>query len=80
MWDAVCVEQDLKPRRMPRDVSTQWNSAFDMTDFAVSYHQVLKAMTDKQKLGLAGLAIDDSEWELLTQLHDVLKVCAYFMY
>ena len=65
---------------MPRDVSTQWNSAFDMTDFAVSYHQVLEAMTDKRKLGLAGLAIGNSEWELLTQLRDVLKVCAYFMY
>ncbi|KIM54870.1 hypothetical protein SCLCIDRAFT_30762 [Scleroderma citrinum Foug A] len=47
VWDAVCVDQDLKPRRMPRDVSTRWNSVFDMTDFAVSYHQVLEAMTDK---------------------------------
>ena len=59
---------------MPRDVSTRWNSAFDMVDFGVLYDQVIESITDKRKLGLGQFAIDEHEWQLLRQLHNVLKV------
>ena len=59
---------------MPRDVSTHWNSAFDMVDFGVLYDQVIESITDKQKLGLGQFAIDEHKWQLLRQLHNVLKV------
>ena len=59
---------------MPRDVSTRWNSAFDMVDFRVLYDQVIELVTDKCRLGLGDFAIDEHKWELLRQLCNVLKV------
>jgi hypothetical protein len=59
---------------MPRDVSTRWNSTFDMLEFAINYRKVIDVMTDKRKLGLGVYELDDHEWTLVTQLRDVLKV------
>ncbi|KIM54646.1 hypothetical protein SCLCIDRAFT_136364, partial [Scleroderma citrinum Foug A] len=73
-WDAACAEKGLKPKHIPRDVSTHWNSAFDMLDVAVRYNQVIENIMDKRKLALGKYAIDEHEWELLKQLHKVLKV------
>ena len=78
-WDAACAEQGLQPKHIPRDVLTQWNSAFDMVDFAVEYDQVVDNIMDKRKLALGKYAIDEEEWELLKQLHNVLKVHGWLM-
>ena len=59
---------------MPHDVSTRWNSTFDMLDFAINYRKAIDAMTDKRKLGLGEYELDDHEWTLAMQLRDVLKV------
>ena len=45
-----------------------------MLDFALLYRIAINAITDKARLGLVNLALDDDEWELLCQLRDVLKV------
>ena len=74
VWDATCTEQGFKLKRMPRDVSTHWNSAFDMVDFGVLYNQVIESLTDKRRLGLAEFTINEHEWDLLKQLREVLKV------
>ena len=60
---------------IPRDVSTHWNSTFDVADFMCEYHVAIEAITDKWRLGLTDLALDDHEWDLLKQLCGVLKVC-----
>lgn len=78
-WDAACAEKGLKPKHIPRDVSTHWNSAFDMLDVAVRYNQVIENIMDKRKLALGKYAIDEHEWELLKQLHKVLKVHDWLM-
>ena len=59
---------------MPRDMSTCWNSTFNMLDFAINYRKAIDAMTDKRKLGLGEYELDDHEWTLVMQLQDVLKV------
>ena len=74
MWDTTCTDQGLKQRRMPPDVSTCWNSAFDMVDFGILYNQVIESVTDKRQLGLVDFTINEHEWKLLQQLRDVLKV------
>jgi len=45
-----------------------------MADFIVDYQVPVDAITDKWSLGLGKYAIDEHEWEVLKQLHDVLKV------
>lgn len=61
---------------MPRDVATRWNSTFDMLEFALEYRTTIDRITDKRKLGLGEYKLDDEEWILAKELHDVLKVSA----
>jgi hypothetical protein len=60
---------------MPRDVSTRWNSTFNMLEFTIKYRQAVDAMMDTRKLGLGAYELDDVEWMLAAQLQDVLMVC-----
>ena len=59
---------------MPRDVSTRWNSMLDMLMYALAHCKVVKHMTQDLVLGLRKFKLNDKEWDLLQQLHDVLKV------
>ena len=61
-------EHGLPEKIMPHDVSTRWNSTFDMSDFAVEYKVAIDTITDKHKLGLSSYALDKHEWELLRQV------------
>lgn len=45
-----------------------------MLDFAVAYRQAVDQMTGDRTMDLRALELDDEEWELVTQLRDVLKV------
>ena len=61
-------------RTLPRNVAMHWNSMFDMLDFALEYWAGIDVITDKNKLGVNQYTLGDEEWELLKQLHNVLKV------
>ena len=61
-------------RIMPRDVSTRWNSTYDMLNFALEYQKAIDGMTDKRRLGLGDYELTSHEWMLVKQLRDVLKV------
>jgi hypothetical protein len=69
------MELQMAVKNLPRDVTTRWNSTFDMLDFVLKYRVAIDGITDKHKLGLSSYGLDDHEWVLLEQLHDVLKVC-----
>ncbi|KAG1875857.1 hypothetical protein C8R48DRAFT_745558 [Suillus tomentosus] len=72
-WKAVLADLKLPVRIMPRDVSTCWNSTYDMLSFAFEYRKGLDAMTDQRRLGLGEYELTSHEWTLVKQLHDVLK-------
>ena len=59
---------------MPRDVSTHWNSTYDMLKFAYAYRDAIDQMTDNRGLNLKHCMVTEVEWELVKQLRDVLKV------
>ena len=61
---------------MPLDVATQWNLMFDLLEYALSHKKELDTVTQQRDLGLRSFELGDHEWELIEQLHDVLKVCA----
>ena len=73
-WETTCKEAGLATRQIPWDVSTHWNSSFDMVNFVVDYRIPVDAMVNKQKLGLGNYALDKHEWKVLGQLWDVLAV------
>jgi len=60
---------------MPRDVSTRWNSTFDMLNFAIDYHAAIDAVTSSCDLNLRKYELADNEWAIAVNLHDTLKAC-----
>ena len=44
-WYKTLSAHGLPPCMMPQDVSTRWNSTFDMLDFANRYCDAIDAMT-----------------------------------
>ena len=59
---------------MPRDVTTRWNSTYDMLDFAVGYQSAIDSITGAKTSNLHKYELDDSEWKTAQQLQDTLKV------
>ena len=59
---------------MHRDVSTRWNSTFDMLHFALEYRLAIDAMTAMRDLRLRKYELSPEEWEIAKELRDVLKV------
>ena len=49
-WNTKLEELGLSIRMMPHDVSTQWNSTFNMLNFAIDYHMAINSMTSIQDL------------------------------
>lgn len=58
---------------MPRDVSTRWNSTFDMLNFAIDYRPAIDSMTSNRDLNLRKYELEDDEWVVAENLRDTLK-------
>jgi hypothetical protein len=63
---------------MPRDVSTRWNSTFDMVDFAIDYQSAIDAITGNRDMKMRNLELDAPEWAIAKELRDTLTVCVSF--
>jgi hypothetical protein len=59
---------------MPRDVSTRWNSMFDMLRFAIEFHPAINAMMAMCNLDLWKYELSPEEWLIAKELQDILKV------
>ena len=73
-WYEVLETLALKPRIMPRDVSTRWNSTYDMIEFATEYRAALDIMTADRDMNLRKFELSKKEWGMATELCDVLQV------
>jgi hypothetical protein len=79
---AAAIAIDKKPlsvRVMPRDVSTRWNSTYDMLRFAYSYREAIDKITGERAMKLRDYELTESEWETVMQLRDCLKVRVYII-
>jgi hypothetical protein len=61
-------------RAMPWDVSTRWNSTFDMLDFACDHKAALNSMTANKENKLRSYEMSTEEWGYAEELREVLKV------
>jgi hypothetical protein len=64
----------MKPSMLPRDVSTRWNSTYDMLEYALNHRKAIDAVSQRRKLGLRVFELSDDEWSIVEQLRNVLKV------
>jgi hypothetical protein len=78
-WFSVLEDLKLAKRMMPCDVSTRWNSTFDMLDFTLQYQTALQAISGNLDLDLRQYELDREEWKNAQQLRDILKVCYIFV-
>ena len=78
-WKAILQELEMAVTFMPRDIRTRWNLTFNMLKYALNHRKVINEVTQCHDLGLRKLEISDHEWELMDQLHDVLKVRTYLI-
>ena len=74
-WFTVLQDLELTERMMPRDVTTRWNSTFDMLDFAVKHIAPINVITSDREMKLRQYELSEDEWDVAHQLRDVLKVC-----
>jgi hypothetical protein len=59
---------------MPRDVTTRWNSTYDMLAFAVEYKKQIKELTSDLTNDLRAYELSREEWQVAEELRDSLKV------
>ena len=73
-WFAIL--QDLKVAKciIPRDVRTQWNSTFDMLNFAVQHITAINTITGNRDMKLRQYELSENDWDMARKLQDVLKV------
>ena len=74
-WTKILEELELNDRMMPRDVSTRWNSTFDMLKFAIEYRLAIDTITAEHDMKLRNYELGKEEWKVAEELCDVLKVC-----
>ena len=79
-WRRYCKELKLKPRTIPRDVVTRWNSTYYMLSFAVKYRSAIDAMTADKSLKLRKFELETEEWAIVEDLVSVLLVRIYKIY
>ncbi|GLB44048.1 hypothetical protein LshimejAT787_1502320 [Lyophyllum shimeji] len=70
----VAADPELTDRLIPRDVSTRWNSTFDMLNTALEYRKAVDAMTNDRANGLRDYELSRQEWKIAAQLRDVLEI------
>ena len=56
------------------DVSTCWNSTYNMLLFAYNFHPAIDSMTGQHDFDLQKYKLSSAEWGIAKELRDVLKV------
>lgn len=77
-WCEVVTGSPFEKRVLPRDVSTRWNSTYDMLKAFLEMKDFVVKFTDRSSNELADFILDDDEWEAVEGLVHVLKVCFDF--
>ena len=68
------MKTDLPERLIPRDVTTRWNSTYDMLAFVLEYCVAVDSFTAKRKNDSRDLELRKEEWVVVKQLSKVLMV------
>jgi hypothetical protein len=73
-WKRLLAELKIAEKLLPRDVSTRWNSTYNMLNAAFKLKPAVQRFTEVAQNGLRDFKLKPKEWEVLEQLYDVLKV------
>jgi hypothetical protein len=74
-WFSILRDLKTAENMIPRDVTTRWNSTFDMLDFAVEHITAINTITADRDMKLRQYELSENDWGIARKLRDVLKVC-----
>jgi hypothetical protein len=77
-WHVACLSAKLRPRLIPRDVVTRWNSTYDMLLFACKYRMAIDSLTADKTFKLRQFELDHDDWVIIDDLISVLEVRLQF--
>jgi len=72
-WKKVCRQLSLKPRLIPRNVVTRWNSTYDMLRFTLKYCEAVDEITTDKSLKLHKFELEDEDWMIVEDLAAILE-------
>jgi hypothetical protein len=79
MWFEALEQMKLTACKMPHDVSTRWNSTYDLLTFVLQYQAGIDDVTSNKTAGLRQYELSDEEWGIACQLCNSLRVCLLFI-
>jgi hypothetical protein len=72
-WRKLLKELGMSDRIIPCDVTTCWNSTYDMLKFALEYRKAIDMLTVDKQNELQDYELSKRKWTMAAQLHDVLE-------
>jgi len=76
-WQKVCHNLQLTDCLILCDVRTHWDSTYDMLVFVLDYHTAIDSLTSNHTTGLRAYKLNNTNWHVIKDLQDVLKVCHF---
>lgn len=67
-WNDLLSAYGLDSHMMPWDVSTRWNSTYDMLEFAVQYCIAIDSITAVHDYGLHKYKLVPAKWSIAKEL------------
>jgi len=64
---------------MLHDVSTHWNSTYNMLKFAIDYRKAINVIVRDLNMDLRKYELNVQEWKIVTQLWDLLMVSSHLL-